>query len=402
MTQTRPFARWLSETNEVTRIFLAAGQIPDLINLGGGLPEPSVWPVEALADIAQRSVLAHSSAALGYSPIEGLPLLRDAIAARYGTATTRLTRDNVLITSGGMQALDLLGKIMLDEGGLIAGQFPTYLGALDAWRPRRPTYRALHLEGRGDFDARASLEGAQFAYTVPNFSNPSGFLVPLEARAALVEAAHATGTLLVEDDPYGMLYLDGAPLPRLLDLSAGMQDGRPYDGPVVYLGTLSKMLVPGLRIGWVIAAPDVIAALTLAKQGSDLCTSGLCQQVALEALSRGLIEDILAPTLDLYRERRDALCGAMDRHLGDLFEWRKPEGGMFVWARARDARLDTDRLLKTALDCGVCVSPSSAFDPEGADHSAVRINFTLNAPEKLVEGVKRLETATRRVLGDNT
>lgn len=399
MNSTRRFAQWLGSTNEVTRIFLAAGQIPDLINLAGGLPEPSVWPTDALADLAQNAVLNHSMEALAYSPIEGLPGLRDVIANRYSNDVTQLTPDNVLVTTGGMQALDLLGKIMLDEGGLIAGQFPTYLGALDAWRPRQPVFRQMHLEGNTDFDAHAALDGAQFAYTVPNFSNPSGFLVPLETRKTLVEAAHATGTLLVEDDPYGTLYLDGSPLPRLLDLSAKKQSGV-YDGPVVYLGTLSKMLAPGLRIGWVIAAPDVIEALTLAKQGSDLCTSGLCQQIAQQALSQGLIENILAPTLNIYRTRRNVLCDAMDAHLSNLFHWKKPQGGMFVWAQALDSRMNTDHLLKTAMDCGVCVSPSSAFDPSGANTSAIRINFTLNEPDKLIEGIKRLATAARRILNE--
>jgi 2-aminoadipate transaminase len=393
MNSKRPFARWLDDTNEVTRIFLSAGQIPDLINLAGGLPEPSVWPIDELADLAQKAILNHSMEALAYSPIEGLPKLRDVIADRYSNDNTQLTSDNVLVTTGGMQALDLLGKIMLDEGGLIAGQFPTYLGALDAWRPRQPTYRHMQLEGNVDFDAHAALDGAQFAYTVPNFSNPSGFLVPLETRKALVDAAHATGTLLVEDDPYGTLNLDGSPLPRLLDLSAKKQSGV-YDGPVVYLGTLSKMLAPGLRIGWIIAAPDVIAALVLAKQGSDMCSSGLCQQIAQQAL----IEKILPPTLDIYRTRRNVLCDAMDTHLSDLFQWTKPQGGMFVWAQALDLQMNTNRLLETAMDCGVCVSPSSAFDPSGANTSAIRINFTLNEPDKLIEGIKRLETAARRLL----
>ncbi|MFT4725874.1 MAG: 2-aminoadipate transaminase [Granulosicoccus sp.] len=397
MNSKRPFARWLDDTNEVTRIFLSAGQIPDLINLAGGLPEPSVWPIDELADLAQKAILNHSMEALAYSPIEGLPKLRDVIADRYSNDNTQLTSDNVLVTTGGMQALDLLGKIMLDEGGLIAGQFPTYLGALDAWRPRQPTYRHMQLEGNVDFDAHAALDGAQFAYTVPNFSNPSGFLVPLETRKALVDAAHATGTLLVEDDPYGTLNLDGSPLPRLLDLSAKKQSGV-YDGPVVYLGTLSKMLAPGLRIGWIIAAPDVIAALVLAKQGSDMCSSGLCQQIAQQALSQGVIEKILPPTLDIYRTRRNVLCDAMDTHLSDLFQWTKPQGGMFVWAQALDLQMNTNRLLETAMDCGVCVSPSSAFDPSGANTSAIRINFTLNEPDKLIEGIKRLETAARRLL----
>ncbi|WP_300442430.1 PLP-dependent aminotransferase family protein [uncultured Mameliella sp.] len=390
-----PFARWLNDTNDVTQTFLAAGQIPDLVNLAGGLPDPSTWPVSDLSDFAGRVVTGHTSEVLGYSPIDGLPDLRDRIAAEFSHGALRLTRDNVLITTGGMQGLDLLGKVFLDPGLTIAAQSPAYLGAIDAWKPRAPQYRPMVMEAN-DFDAGAAMTGAQFAYTVPNFSNPSGRLVPEDQRHALVAAAETTGCWLVEDDPYGHLYYDGAPLPRMLELSAN--GAEVYDGPVIYLGTFSKQLAPGLRVGWVIAAPEVIAAMTTAKQGSDMFTSGLCQRVALEAMERGLPEQLLPGILDLYRARRDALCAAMQADLSDLFTWQVPEGGMFVWAVARDPALDTDRLMKTGLDHGVCVSPSSVFDPMGQDRRAIRLNFTLNPPEMLAEGIRRLARATRAEL----
>lgn len=392
MSQRAPFARWLDDTNDVTQTFLAAGQIPDLVNLAGGLPDPSTWPVADLSGFAAQAVADHPDDVLAYSPIDGLPALRDRIAADYSTGDLHLTRANVLITTGGMQALDLLGKVLLDEGGLIASQCPAYLGALDAWKPRRPSYRALRMEGNG-FDAEAGLDGAQFAYTVPNFSNPSGRLVPLEQRRALVAAAEATGTWLVEDDPYGKLYYDAPPLPHMLTLSA--TGAAVYDGPVIYLGTFSKQVAPGLRVGWVIAAPQVIAAMTTAKQGTDMFTSGLTQRMALEALTQGVAERVLPGILDLYRARRDALCTAMARDLSDLFDWEIPSGGMFVWAVAKDPKLDTDRLMKTGLAHGVCISPSSVFDPLGQDRRAIRVNFTLNPPEVLAEGVRRLARAVR-------
>lgn len=394
--RTRPaFARWLETTNEVTRTFLAAGRIPGLINLAGGLPAPETFPAEALAEIAAQVIRAHPQDCLGYGPIEGLPELRDALARRYSGGALRLTRDNVLILSGGMQGLDLLGKVLLEEGGLIAGQFPTYLGALDAWRPRNPTFRPLRLEDPA-LDPVAALAGAQFAYSVPNFSNPTGRLVDLAMREALVRAAQATGTWLVEDDPYGALYYDGTPLPRLLELSAGLQGGGPYEGPVVYMGTVSKAIAPGLRIGWVIAAPRMIQALVLAKQGSDLCSSGVTQRMTLAALEGGLFERQLPIILDLYRDRRDALCAAMEQHLSPWFRWEKPVGGMFLWASARDPSLDSDRLMARAIEGGVCLSPSSVFDPSGRDRSAMRLNFTRNPPEELAEGVRRLALVLRQ------
>jgi 2-aminoadipate transaminase len=386
-----PFARWLSDTNDVTQIFLSAGQVPDLINMAGGLPDPSVWPVDRLADLAARAIRDEPVASLAYAPIEGLPGLRDLIAERFSAPGLALSRENVLIVTGGLQALDLLGKVLLDEGGVIAAQAPAYLGALDAWRPRRPAYRPMRLEDGEDL--AGAFRGAQFAYAVPNFSNPTGRLIGVPMRRALVAAAAETGTWLVEDDPYGALYYDGAPLPRLLTLAgAGSR--------VAYLGTLSKELVPGLRLGWVVADPVLIRALVAAKQGADMCTSGLCQVIARDALAERLDRAILPGMLALYRARRDALCAALDEHLGRDFTWQVPAGGMFVWATARDPAMDSDRLLRQALAQGVCVTPSSVFDPLGRDRRSIRINFTLNPPERLAEGARRLALAVRATLAE--
>ncbi|MGH3639691.1 MAG: aminotransferase class I/II-fold pyridoxal phosphate-dependent enzyme [Mycobacterium sp.] len=188
---------------------------------------------------------------------------------------------------------------------------------------------------------------------------------------------------------------DAAPLPRMQELSGRRAPGRIYDGPVVYMGTVSKEIAPGLRIGWVVAAPEMIEALTMAKQGSDMCTSGVTQRIALGALEGGLIERIQPRVLALYRERRDALCAAMAEHLGEWFDWEVPVGGMFVWAVARDPALDTDRLLALAMAAGVCVAPSSVFDAAGENRRAIRVNFTLNPPARLAEGVARLAKALR-------
>ncbi|PTX54065.1 2-aminoadipate transaminase [Litoreibacter ponti] len=387
------FADWLDDTNDVTRMFLAAGQIPGLINLAGGLPDPQLYPARALADLAHAALTETPQDALNYAPIEGYGALRDALATRYETDKLKLTRENVLITSGGIQGLELIGKVLLNEGGAIATQTPTYLGALDAWRPRRPTYRPMRPDAN-DFDPAVALRGCQFGYTVPNFSNPTGKLVPTNVRAALVEAAQSTGTWLVEDDPYGALYYDETPLPRMIELAG---DGAPYDGPVIYLGSLSKELAPGLRIGWVIAAPEMIAKLTLAKQGSDMSTSGLSQVLTLRTFETGLDARVLPDILTLYAARRDALCAAMETHLTPWFDWEKPVGGMFVWAVARNPDFNTDDLLQAALRAKTCVSPSSVFDPLGEDRRAIRINFTLNSEPQLAEGIRRLAVACQEV-----
>ena len=386
------FANWLSGTNDLTSRFVAAGRVPGLINIAGGLPAPETFPVEELASLSEAAVREFPQDSLGYGPTDGLPELRDAIAARFSRGSLRLDRSNVLITAGGTQALELIGKVLLEAGGIVAGEFPMYAGALDAWRPRQPAYRRITLEA-GNIDFLSS--GAQFVYSVPNFSNPTGKLVGLDARRVLVAAAHRAGIWLVEDDPYGSLYYDTEPLPRLIELSAALSGGTNYRGPVVYLGTLSKELVPGLRVAWLVGSPDIVDALKSAKQSADLCSNGIAQRIAFAAMQSGLIERLRPQVLSLYRERRDVLAAAMYEHLYDWFEWEVPVGGMFIWAVARDRSLDTDSLVSAALDAGVLVGPGSVFDPLGQDRSSIRLNFTLNSPDRLQEAVRRLGTALR-------
>ncbi|CVI63311.1 PLP-dependent aminotransferase family protein (plasmid) [Agrobacterium leguminum] len=388
------FCPWLMKTNDLTSRFVAAGRIPGLINIAGGLPALETFPSAELADLSRRVILDHPHECLGYGPTDGLPELRDAIAARFNSEDLHLRRENVLITASGTQSLDIIGKTLIEPGGIIAAQFPSYVGAMDAWRPREPHYRDV-VFGNSEADLGASFAGAQFAYTVPNFSNPTGKLVDLSAREAIVDAAHRTGVWLVEDDPYGVLLYDGKPLPTLIELSARSSRGEVYDGRVIYMGSFSKELAPGLRIAWIIAAPEVIRALATAKQGTDLCSSGLNQRVGLAAMQDGLVERMRPGIVQLYRERRDALCAAMTEHLAEWFEWEVPVGGMFVWATARDTSIDTDHLVAKGMEAGVLVGPSSVFDPWGKNRHAIRLNFTLNSPEKLVEGVRRLAGAVR-------
>jgi 2-aminoadipate transaminase len=385
---------WLAKTNDLTSRFVAAGRIPGLINLAGGLPAMEAITTEELADLARDVILKHPEECMGYGPTDGLADLRDTIAARSSSSHLRLRRENVLITASGTQSLDLVGKVLIEPGGVIAAQFPSYVGAMDAWRPREPQYRDVTF-GQDKPDLTSSFAGSQFVYSIPNFSNPTGKLVDLKTRETIVDAVHSTGVWLVEDDPYGALLYGGEPLPRLIELSARLSRTDVYEGPVVYMGSFSKELAPGLRIAWIIASPKMIRALTTAKQGTDLCSSGLNQRIGLAAMQNGLIERMRSTIVDLYRDRRDALCAAMDEHLVEWFDWDVPVGGMFVWATARDATLDTDRIVAAGLQAGVLVGPGSVFDPWSKNRRALRLNFTLNPPEKLAEGVRRLSAAVR-------
>lgn len=391
------FARWLGESNSITGQFLALGADPSRVNLAGGLPDAALYPVDEIGEAIRAAYGRHGREALNYGPVEGMHALRDYLAAQLSAKGVPATRDNVLITSGSAQALDLLGKAFIDPGDRIAVQTPTYLGALDAWRPRAPRYRPIGFNDGGAPTAE-ELSGCKFAYTVPNFSNPTGALVRLEQRRAALEAARETGIWLVEDDPYGVLYFDEAPLPNLLDLEKA---GPGEDRQVLYLGSISKWLAPGLRIGWTVGSPGAIEALGLSKQGTDLSTSPLTQMIALEILESGLIDRHLPGLLDAYRERRAAMVAAAEAHLSDWFEWSHPEGGMFLWVVDKTGRIDTDKLLPLAIEAGVLISPSSVFHHDGAMRGGMRLNFTLNAPERIELGMARLASAVRAYLGRN-
>jgi 2-aminoadipate transaminase len=384
----RPFAAWIGQGNDITQQFLSFGARPGLIALSGGLPAAELYPIEEVQKATERALAHQGSAALGYGAVEGLPDLREAVARRYSTDRLALGPENVLITTGSLQAVELIGTVLIDSGDAILAEFPTYLGALDAWRPRQPRYADLWHDAWDD---------GKFAYVVPNFSNPTGAVMTGPIRQELVRRARETGVWLVEDDPYGELRYEGLRLTSMLELSADPVS-RIYQGPVVHLGTLSKTVAPGLRVGWAIASPDMIQALARAKQGTDLSTSTFCQAVGLELIRSDADSRHVPALLRAYMERRDALCEALQAELADQFDWTVPEGGMFVWATARRPDLDTAALLSLALDEGVSFVPGSVFDPSGLDRSSLRLNFTANPPELLQEGVRRLGRALRTVL----
>jgi 2-aminoadipate transaminase len=399
LSTSRPaFSHWIRSSNNVTQQFLAIGGQPDFVSLAGGLPAAELYPVEAIKQASARALDHWGSAALEYGPVEGFPALRAAIAERMSKEhRRRFGIENVLLTTGAMQGLDLIGKVLIDPGDLIVAQFPTYLGALDAWRTRRPSYWKLDWN-LDDADFLGALSRAKFVYAVPNYSNPTGALVPQDARGGLLSRVISAKTWLVEDDPYLPLQLTGAAGPSILAADAATRpDGR-YDGPVVYLGTLSKSVVPGLRVGWVVAEPKMIQLLALAKQCSDLSGSMFSQAVALEFLDSGVESEIIPRIVACYRERRDALCAGVEAQLGEWFEWEVPPGGMFLWARAKSPAFDTNRLYSFALQEKVAFVPSSVFDPDGALTSAMRLNFTRNVPDRLEEGVRRLRRAVERYL----
>jgi len=398
MNSTRPpYTSWIQSSNTITQQFLSIGGRPDIVSLAGGLPAAELYPVDAIRDATDKALKRWGTRILEYGPVEGLYALRETIAARVSEESGgHFTAGNVMLMTGAMQGLDLVGKILVDPGDLIMAQVPTYLGALDAWRPRQPRYEKFDWNcDKPGFDY--ALSQAKFVYVVPNYSNPTGALVPQPQRRALLDKVHATGTWLLEDDPYHSIHFDGDPGPDILESDARRFKGA-YEGSVIYLGTLSKSIVPGLRVGWAIAATGMIEKLALAKQSSDLSSSIFTQAIALELLESGFDREHSKSINELYRERRNTLCSEAAARIGEWFEWEVPPGGMFVWMRAKDPRIDTNELYKVALEEKVAFVPGSVFDPDGKDCSAMRVNFTRSSPETIVEGVRRLEGAIKRYL----
>ncbi|MDX1387666.1 MAG: PLP-dependent aminotransferase family protein [Acidobacteriota bacterium] len=385
-------------SNSAIRELLKYTQLPDVISFAGGMPAPELFPVEEMRAAVDRVLILDGVDALQYSTTEGYPPLREMIARhmrRYGIIADT---ENILITTGSQQALDLIGKVFINPGTQILTEAPTYLGALQAFAAYGAKYATLSIDADGMKldDLEAVLRtGPNFIYALPNFQNPAGVTLSLERRCKLLEHAVAHGIPIVEDDPYGQLRFDGEHIKPLLVLDAerlgnGL-DGK-YSGDVIYLSTFSKTLAPGLRVGWVVAPKEVIQQLVQAKQGSDLHTSTLDQMVVYEVAKRGFLDGHVRRLREVYRRRRDVMLDALARAFPDPdlgVRWTRPAGGLFLWVTLPDG-LDARVLLKDALKEKVAFVPGRAFFPNTGGHHTLRLNFS-NATEELIEeGIARL------------
>ena len=370
---------------------------PDVISFAGGLPGADLFPVDEFREAYDRVMREHGPAALQYSTTEGERPLREMIArhtSRYGIV---VNTENVLITTGSQQALDLIGKVFINPGDHVLVERPTYLGALQAWATYQAEYLTTGIDEHGmrmdDFEA-ALRGGPKFTYALPNFQNPSGVTLSLERREALIRLADEHGVPILEDDPYGQLRYEGEHLPSLVTLDASYRGlgGAGYSGNVIYLSTFSKILAPGLRLGWVIGPAAVVGRLVQAKQGADLHTSTLVQLLAYEVARSGFLDRHVRRLREAYRVRRDAMLAAMARSFPSEVTWTKPAGGLFVWA-ALPASLDANDLLRTALENKVAFVPGDSFFPDGSGRNMMRLNFTNSSVERIDEGIARLGRA---------
>ncbi|UCE00370.1 MAG: PLP-dependent aminotransferase family protein [Chloroflexota bacterium] len=370
---------------------------PDIISFAGGLPAPDVFPVEEFKSACNRVLEQQGAMALQYSTTEGYLPLREMIARHSKRYGIKITPENVLITSGSQQALDILGKILIDPGDRILVESPTYLAAIQAWNSYGAEFITVPMDDDGmntDHLEEALRAGPKFIYVLPNFQNPTGVTLSLERRHRLIELADQYGVPIVEDDPYGQLRYEGEHLPSIVVLDSQFRDdGHPcYRGNVIYLSTFSKTLAPGLRLGWVVAPPEVISKLVQAKQGADLHTATFNQVVAYEVSRGGFLDRHIRLIREVYGARRDVMLAAMDRHFPSEVNWTYPQGGLFLWGTL-PSYMDARDLLMSCLEKKVAFVPGEPFHPTGGGKNTLRINFSNANPEEIEEGILRLSLA---------
>ncbi|RPI86686.1 MAG: PLP-dependent aminotransferase family protein [Chloroflexi bacterium] len=380
--------------SSVIRELLKFTESPDIISFAGGLPAPDVFPVEEFAEACNKVLKEQGPSALQYGTTDGYLPLREMIARhslRYGI---NITPDNVMITSGSQQALDLLGRIFINRGDRILVEAPTYLGALQAWNAYGAEYVPVPSDKNGmitDALEEALRYGPKFIYVLPNFQNPTGVTIPLERRMQLIELADRYGVPIVEDDPYGQLRYEGEHLPSVVVLDDHYRGNShtTYHGNVIYLSTFSKILAPGLRLAWVVAPPEVIRKMVMAKQGADLHTATFNQYVAYEVGKGGFLDRHILKIRRVYRERRDVMLGALDSYFPAGTDWTHPEGGLFLWGTIQEHLNSTD-VLKLAIERKVAFVPGESFFPLGGGKNTMRLNFSNASPENIREGIFRL------------
>jgi 2-aminoadipate transaminase len=373
------------------RDLMAITARPEVISLAGGLPDTSTFPADSFA--AQMTRIAHESSAeaLQYGPTEGFEETKECILEVMGAEGMSPDPDDLIVTTGGQQAIDLITKTLVDPGDPVVCEAPTYPGAVPTFCSYEADVHQVSTDADGMridelervlSDLAAAGRRPKFIYSVPSFQNPAGVTLCEERRRRLVELAREHEVLIAEDNPYGLLRYDGEPQPTLYSL-----DGGDY---VLYLGTLSKILSPGIRIGWVAAPPPVLEKIGLGKQAADLCTSTLTQYFVREYFGEGRWLEYIGDLVEIYRDRRDAMLEALDRHFPEQAEWTHPEGGLFVWATLPDY-IDTTDLLAKALRDNVAFVPGRAAYVDGVrGASSMRLNFSASHEDELREGVRRI------------
>lgn len=371
---------------------------PEVISLAGGLPDTAAFDVNELRAIADSVATNHSAAALQYGPTEGLPGTRRTIAAVMASEGMQVDPDEVLVTTGGQQVLDLVARTFVDPGDIVIAEGPTYPGAVPVFSACQADVRQVPLDADGLDPQRVeqmldalAREGRRpkYLYTIPTFHNPAGTTTPLHRRRELLRIAAERDLLILEDNPYSMLRYEQEPVPTLRSLDT--------NGSVMYLGTFSKVFAPGVRLGWIAADPAVLGRINMVKQAADLCSSTFMQMVVSHFFDEYDWRAYIARLVDTYRVRRDAMVEALDRYFPARATWTVPHGGLFLWVTLPEA-VDTQDLLARALARNVAFVPGAAAWLDGRTSSSMRLNFSAVDAPTITEGIQRLGGAIDDVL----
>jgi 2-aminoadipate transaminase len=372
------------------RDMMAITQRPDVISLAGGLPETGSFPPQSFAAAAQRIAAESCARALQYGPTEGLDELKECVVEVMAEEDMRVDPAEMIITTGGQQVIDLVTKTLIDPGDVIVAEGPTYPGAVPTFSSYQADVVHIDVDSEGmrvelldDVLDRLDRDGRtpKFVYTVPSFQNPAGVTMSLERRHKLVEIAHRRELLVLEDNPYGLLRYEGSPQPTLRSLDGGVY--------VMYLGTFSKILSPGIRLGWVVAPPPVLEKINLGKQAADLCTSTLTQLLVRAYFDQGMWRDYVDSLNEIHRARRDAMLDALAEFFPSQAEWTRPAGGLFVWVTLPDF-IDTTDLLARALRDNVAFVPGEGAYLDGRGRDSMRLNFSGSDEDTIREGIRRI------------
>ncbi|OEZ29875.1 PLP-dependent aminotransferase family protein [Variovorax boronicumulans] len=384
------------ETSAIRELFKLLGK-PGIISFAGGFPDSAMFDVEGLKEASQKALTEEAGGALQYGATEGYEPLRSQLSSFMKTKGVDVDPSGLIVSTGSQQALDLLGKTMISPGDKVIVEGPTFLATIQCFRLYGAQLISAPIDANGvktdELEKLIAEHKPKFVYLIPTFGNPSGAMLSLERRKKVLELAVKYQTLIVEDDPYGDLYFGEAPPPSIMSLSKDVPGSREL---LAHCGSLSKVLSPGLRIGWMIAPPELLAKATMCKQFSDAHTSTFAQATAAQYLKSGRMPGTLAHVREVYGQRAQAMGAALKRELGDAVSFTQPNGGLFFWARLTGTNgklADANELAKRAIEKLVAFVPGAPFFAEKPDVATLRLSFATADIEKIEEGVKRLGQA---------
>ena len=381
------------ETSAIRELFKLLGK-PGIISFAGGFPDPALFDVEGIREASERVLSGHPGAVLQYGATEGWAPLREALAEYLSAKGISANPDQIITTTGSQQGLDLIGKTMINPGDKVIVEGPTFLATIQCFRLYGADIVSAPIDADGvqlDVLERLIIEHQpKLVYLIPTFGNPSGALLSLARRQRILELAAQHRVLVVEDDPYGELYFGALPPPSLLALSDNVPGSREF---LAYCGSFSKVLSPGLRVGWMVAPPELLANAVMCKQFSDAHTSNLTQAIAAQYLGLKRMDAALDVVRKTYAERAQTMAKSLQQALGDAVTFNAPEGGMFFWSRLTAPHADAAEFAKRAIDNGVAFVPGAPFFATDVDKATFRLSFATADKDKIIEGVQRLAKA---------